>query len=585
MPDLHEDEPDRDDTDRASAVGAAPRRPVLPSTEAPTPRPTGPPEVEALHLIDEVIGNREHLGPKSLGKVRGVVLDTLNRWHRRQQERRRLVVEGRPSPLPSEVLESCDGGRGIGAFVLSVEVLDRLPILMRDEVPPGGFLPEAEADRLRGQLDRAHARLGEFARTAERLRNERDDARRQLVEQGQAGEVDRADEAEERLASMTGRRNRARDHAVRNESEAERLRGQLASVIAERDEARRMVAAEQARLGEQVDMLRAQLAGREAVVARLTAERDDARRQLVEHARDAEQNAQGFRGEVARLTSLLDERTGELRASRELLDDASREAERADAAISTLATYRREVEEQTARAEQEHATRLRNEHLLDAAEQKAQKFRAARAEANRRLDEEYVRAEQAEEQADTLRGEVARLTSLLDDASREAGRADAAEARVMELERNLRRCADDLGRFGELKHSLGPEGSGLLVVPKGLLPTPEHPAALRVYGPGLVEYDGRELRVTYEPASAADAIVAEHDARQEASPHPIEEDPRRPHLDSYPEDAILLTYREVRQLLGLHIEAVGDSVLSARDQARAMRDGETPLRLAEVLDR
>lgn len=47
----------------------------------PTPRRTGPPEVEALRAIDRIIGNRVHLGPRSLGEVRGIVLDALNAWH------------------------------------------------------------------------------------------------------------------------------------------------------------------------------------------------------------------------------------------------------------------------------------------------------------------------------------------------------------------------------------------------------------------------------------------------------------------------------------------------------------------------
>lgn len=59
---------------------------------------------------------------------------------------------------------------------------------------------------------------------------------------------------------------------------------------------------------------------------------------------------------------------------------------------------------------------------------------------------------------------------------------------------------------------------------------------------------------------------------------PVAEEPRRPRLDYFPADALLLTYPEVRRLLALHLEQCG-----ADDAARAMRDGETPLRLSEVL--
>jgi len=43
------------------------------------------PEALALHRIDRLIGNRIHLGPSTLGQVRGIVLDTLNTWHDRQR--------------------------------------------------------------------------------------------------------------------------------------------------------------------------------------------------------------------------------------------------------------------------------------------------------------------------------------------------------------------------------------------------------------------------------------------------------------------------------------------------------------------
>jgi hypothetical protein len=198
--------------------------------------------------------------------------------------------------------------------------------------------------------------------------------------------------------------------------------------------------------------------------------------------------------------------------------------------------------------------------------------------------------EAAEEQADALRAEVARLTGLLDE-TREQLNA-------------YRSVAVDLPP--------GASGRGLLVIPETFLPTPEHPAALRVDGPGLVEYDGHELRVTYDnpvdgtlstatrvttPVEALDrepvAPVVElyrddeEQARPGLAPDPtldealdgsVDDDPRRPHPDSWPDDAVLLRYRELRDLVALHLDRYADA-----RTARAMRDGDVPLRLAEVL--
>lgn len=126
-----------------------------------------------------------------------------------------------------------------------------------------------------------------------------------------------------------------------------------------------------------------------------------------------------------------------------------------------------------------------------------------------------------------------------------------------------------------------------LVIPETFLPTPEHPAAIAVPGRGVVEYDGRSLtfRPTEPLAARATTDQTGRPLPDEPALPPLEEEPRRPRLDHFPHDALLLTYREVRQLLALHIEAVADSIMSASGQARAMREGETPLRLSEVLDR
>jgi hypothetical protein len=69
-------------------------------------------------------------------------------------------------------------------------------------------------------------------------------------------------------------------------------------------------------------------------------------------------------------------------------------------------------------------------------------------------------------------------------------------------------------------------------------------------------------------------------ARTIAEQPPLDSDPRRPHLDSWPDDAVLLRYRELRHLVSLHLDRYCDP-----RSAAAMREGDVPLRLAEVLDR
>lgn len=60
---------------------------------------------------------------------------------------------------------------------------------------------------------------------------------------------------------------------------------------------------------------------------------------------------------------------------------------------------------------------------------------------------------------------------------------------------------------------------------------------------------------------------------------------------AWPEDALTLTYGEMRQLIALHLDQLGHTLgrvapwEDAHRAARAMRDGETPLRVSEVLDR
>lgn len=234
-----------------------------------------------------------------------------------------------------------------------------------------------------------------------------------------------------------------------------------------------------------------------------------------------------------------------------------------------------------------------------------------------------------EENLDALRAEVARLTGLLDEATTERDTAnaelarktagwdalaaegrqqvarlmadrDAARAEVVSLGQQLDACRQQQTRQArtiEEQRSLAAARAGTadmyrslvetgalvqdgegVRIPETFLPTPAHPIALAVNGPGLVEYDGRELRITYEPAQAARATTDQTGAPIRPDAQAVEDDPRRPHLDSWPDDAVLLRYRELRDLVALHLDRYADA-----GSARAMRDGDVPLRLAEVL--
>ena len=64
----------------------------------------------------------------------------------------------------------------------------------------------------------------------------------------------------------------------------------------------------------------------------------------------------------------------------------------------------------------------------------------------------------------------------------------------------------------------------------------------------------------------------------------------RPHGGEWPEDGITLTYGELRRLVALHLAQLAHTMprdrpwLFAETQAQAMADGETPLRLSEVME-
>jgi hypothetical protein len=78
--------------------------------------------------------------------------------------------------------------------------------------------------------------------------------------------------------------------------------------------------------------------------------------------------------------------------------------------------------------------------------------------------------------------------------------------------------------------------------------------------------------------SVPDAHPVLHEQR---TLRPIEEDPHRPHpaASTWPDDAVLLTYRELRRLVSLHLERYVDDPAPAR----AMLEADVPLRLGEVL--
>lgn len=109
----------------------------LPSTEMPKPRRIGPPEVEALHAIDQIIGNQDTLTAEELGEVRGIVLATLNAWHQQfresnllahaEREMRRAHVEEdvQPSLLQSVAAFRSYGHSG-GSASVCVPMLNNL---------------------------------------------------------------------------------------------------------------------------------------------------------------------------------------------------------------------------------------------------------------------------------------------------------------------------------------------------------------------------------------------------------------------------------------------------------------------------
>jgi hypothetical protein len=64
-----------------------------------------------------------------------------------------------------------------------------------------------------------------------------------------------------------------------------------------------------------------------------------------------------------------------------------------------------------------------------------------------------------------------------------------------------------------------------------------------------------------------------------------------PGANAWPDAAVLLTYAELRQLVALHLELCSSTMPADRPwewmrlRAGAIRDGEAPLLLSEVMDR
>lgn len=63
-----------------------------------------------------------------------------------------------------------------------------------------------------------------------------------------------------------------------------------------------------------------------------------------------------------------------------------------------------------------------------------------------------------------------------------------------------------------------------------------------------------------------------------------------PGANAWPDDAVLLTYGEIRALIALHLDNTWQTMpkehpwLWISRRARSMRDGEAPLLLSEILD-
>ena len=266
----------------------------------------------------------------------------------------------------------------------------------------------------------------------------------------------------------------------------------------------------------------ASLTDRRALIALLI---DGRTRQPVPEALDLGEagGTEPLDGQIARLAGWIVENVP---------GEPSRSEGAVDCAIRLLAqrrVYREDVEESANRAEQEHARRLGAER-----------------------EQERLRRQLA-----TVIGERDRTRDARVEVEGELRDArDLAQQRLDEANR-LRDERDEARRlFGSAKRHTERNGVELPDLP------PDAEEVRRFLGVP------RENVVEVTPL------------REVTSPHPIEEDPYRPHADSWPDDGVLLRYVELRRLVSLHLERYADT-----RTARAMLEGDVPLRLSEVLDR
>jgi uncharacterized membrane protein YccC len=186
-----------------------------------------------------------------------------------------------------------------------------------------------------------------------------------------------------------------------------------------------------------------------------------------------------------------------------------------------------------------------------------------------------------DENLDALRAEVARLQAGWDDSerAREVVRRERvrAENERDEAREHARRLFEEMGQIRQQLAEATDERDAA-----------NAELARKAAGWDALAAEGRQqvarlvasndqLRTELEACRAQQSRQAQTIAEQRA-PGDLDGDPRRPHLDAWPDDAVLLRYRELRDLVALHLDRYADGV-----SARAMRDGDVPLRLAEVL--
>jgi hypothetical protein len=106
--------------------------------------------------------------------------------------------------------------------------------------------------------------------------------------------------------------------------------------------------------------------------------------------------------------------------------------------------------------------------------------------------------------------------------------------------------------------------------------------------PGLADRGQVEPHVSVPPPVRPSIIPPEELSRV----RPWDGDAHRPvpAANAWPDDAVLLTYAELRRLVAQHLDLAWQGMpnvepwLWVRHRAKAMRDGESPLLLSEVMD-